>query len=99
MKSLFDRIGVAEILAFVVERRREDLTLDFKLAPTNFENRDERKTLACAISGFANSGGGLIVWGVDARKDADEIDCAQGTSPLTDAALFMSRLEEHGEAR
>jgi len=85
---------VADILAFVTERRREDLTLDFKLAPANFGNRDDRKTLAIAISGFANSIGGLIVWGISAEKDDDGIDCAQRLMPLAEPVLFMSRLVE-----
>jgi len=56
----------------------------------------DRKTLAVAISGFANSSGGLIVWGIDARKGSEEIDYAQQAAPLADAALFQSRLMEHG---
>jgi len=60
IETLFHTLGTKEILAFIDERRGEDLTLDFKLAPSNFSNRDDRKTLAVAIAGFANSSGGLI---------------------------------------
>jgi hypothetical protein len=95
LDSLFRRLEVAQILTFVKERRREDLTLDFKLTPRMFEHRDERKVLAIAIAGFGNSSGGLIVWGVNARKDDEGIDCAQDGVPITDPHLFMSRLVEH----
>jgi Putative DNA-binding domain len=95
LAEIFQRLNVSDILAFVADHRWEDLTLDFKLAPSNFANRDDRRTLATAISGFANSGGGLIVWGINARKDAEEIDSAQQAEPLTDGLLFMSRLVEH----
>jgi hypothetical protein len=60
LESVFGRLEVHDILAFVTEQRGEDLTLDFKLAPSNFSNREDRKTLAQAISGFANSSGGLM---------------------------------------
>lgn len=95
LEEWFRQLEVGDVLAFVAEQRREDLTLDFKLAPSNFSNREDRKTLAVAISGFANSNGGLIVWGVDARKDADGIDCAQRGEPLANPGLFMTRLVEH----
>ena len=36
----------------MTDRRREDLTLDFKLVAGNFDGRDERKLLAKAISGW-----------------------------------------------
>jgi hypothetical protein len=98
LESTFLRIGVADVFAFVKDQRREDLTLDFKLAPSCFANRDDRKTLAVGIAGFANSSGGLIIWGVDARKDEDGIDCAQSAVPVPEPNLFMSRLEEHAGA-
>jgi hypothetical protein len=98
LEALFSSLSTADIAAFVRERRHEDLTLDFKLASRNFDDREERKVIARAISGFANAAGGLIVWGIDARKDADGIDCAQAAVPLTDPKLFMTRLIEHGGA-
>src|SRR5262249_4892537 len=92
IESLFLELRVSDILEFVSAGRREDLMLDFKLASRCFDHRDERKILATAISGFANSAGGLIVWGIDARADSDAIDCAQSASPLSQPELFMTRL-------
>jgi schlafen family protein len=91
-ESLFRDLRVPDILELVSVSRREDLTLDFKLAPRNFDNRDERRVLAEAISGFANAAGGLIVWGIDARVDTDGVDCARNAIPLGQPELFMSRL-------
>lgn len=96
--ALFGSLTPADIHDFVSDRRREDLTLDFKLAPTAFGNRDERRTLATAISGFANSAGGLLVWGVEAKSDSEGIDCAQRAIPLDNPELFMSRLVAHAGA-
>lgn len=95
MEAQFQSLDGEGILRYVAERRSEDLNLDFKLAPSAFSNRDERKALARAISGFANASGGLIVWGIDARSGEDDVDCAQEIVPLEDPALFMSRLSDH----
>ena len=51
------------------------------------------------VSGFANSSGGLIIWGVDGRKNADGIDCAVSRIPIDPVNQFVSRLNElTGEA-
>jgi hypothetical protein len=48
-----------------------------------------------ALSGFANSGGGVIVWGVVAKKDpATNTDFASATKPVKNPAAFKSRLIE-----
>jgi hypothetical protein len=74
--GLFQTLTEDDIRRFVDERRQEDLTLDFKLMPALLNKRDDRKILAIAVSGFANSAGGLIVWGVDARKgESDDGRC------------------------
>jgi AhpD family alkylhydroperoxidase len=44
------------------------------------------------VSGFANSSGGIIVWGVDARKNAQDVDCAVGRKEIEPIKLFLSRL-------
>jgi hypothetical protein len=78
--------------------------LSFRLAPlilktvtkSDLSDSADRKSLAIALSGFANASGGLIVWGVDARKKApDQPDVACGTKEIDDLALFLSRLNEH----
>jgi hypothetical protein len=96
LEATFRALDVAQILSFVSDQRLEDLTLDFKLAPQAFGRPEERKVLAKAISGFANSSGGVIVWGIDGRKGDDSIDGAQEAVPLENGPLFMSRLVEHG---
>jgi hypothetical protein len=98
LAEIFNSLTVQDVLRFKDERRREDLTLDFKTAPALFDDRNDRKNLAVAISGFANSMGGLIVWGVDARRGEDEIDCAQEIVPISNPDLFTSRLTSYAAA-
>jgi hypothetical protein len=47
--------------------------LDFKCEPV--EDADLKRTWSRTVAGFANTEGGVVVWGIDARKDkANHID-------------------------
>ncbi len=46
-----------------------------------------------ALSGFANTGGGVLVWGIDARKKND-VDAATGFAMLKDPLAMRSRLHQ-----
>jgi predicted HTH transcriptional regulator len=68
--STFDTLDLEAIRNFVAEQKEETLDLDFKaISNPELKSHDDRRNLARAISGFANASGGLIVWGVDARKN------------------------------
>lgn len=73
------------IVQSVADRRQESLTLDFKSGKMFDQGRltnDGRKVLGPALSAFANSAGGVLVIGVDARKNTDGVDCAQLLVPI-----------------
>jgi len=98
-RELFDSISVEKIKDFVSSGQEEHLSLEFKLIRDPRLERDDRKNLAIALSGFSNSSGGIIVWGVEARKNADGVDCAVALHPIEGVALLLSRLNElTGEA-
>ena len=83
-QTLKDWIGVC----------KEDIHLDCKiLSGGDSFNRDDRKNLAKAISGFANSDGGLLVWGVDARSDGSGADVVSGLTPITNCSVAYSDLQ------
>jgi predicted HTH transcriptional regulator len=93
LTETFDRLGLNEIEEFLKLEQEEHLHLDFKtINNANLNGRDDKRSLATAISGFANSSGGLIVWGIDARKNAREVDCAVGREEIAPINLFLSRL-------
>jgi Schlafen, AlbA_2 len=101
--SLIDRfvsMSIKDIEQFVQSKQEETLHLEFKtISRPDFSMRDDKRNLAVALSGFANSDGGLIVWGVDARKNKDGIDCAEKLVEINGVATFTSRLNElTGEA-
>lgn len=99
-EDLFKRIqddGVAEIDRLITERTSEELFLDFKRSADQgqgirFHDHD-RVNLRKAISGFANSEGGVVIWGVDCSRQANNGDVASNKQPLTNPARFVSWLE------
>jgi hypothetical protein len=99
-EDLFARIsnlGEAAIDGFIIERQSEELFLDFKRssdngAGTRLSDRD-RDNLAKAISGFANSEGGVVVWGVDCRRNQDLGDVAAAKVRVQNPGRFKSWLE------
>lgn len=99
--EIFNRLesdGRAALDAFFAERKAEELFLDFKRSADNGDgerlHETDRKNLARALSGFANSEGGVIVWGVDASKAADRADVARTLVPIRNVARYVSWLEQ-----
>jgi hypothetical protein len=77
-------------------KAEERIHLEFKLTDkpeTGAVGRKDKELLSKALSGFANAQGGLIVWGVDCRKDRNGLDRVVGISPIKDARFFRSQLE------
>jgi hypothetical protein len=98
--ELFETLTFEDIEGFVARRQEEHLHLDFKvIREATLASRDDRRNLACALSGFANSAGGLVVWGVDARRNTDGVDCATEIQPIQNVAMLVTRLNSlTGEA-
>jgi hypothetical protein len=100
-EDLFDRLvkgGEAEILSFIDLPVTEELFLDYKRSAddgkgTSLHNRD-RANLARSISGFGNSEGGLIVWGVDCRNDPERGDIPTQPVRIQNTTRFKSWLEQ-----
>lgn len=89
----FDSITLEDVENFVTEKQEEHLNLDFKLINrADLTNKHDKKNFAKALSGFANSSGGVIVWGIDARKNSDGIDCAEELKPIENARIFLTKL-------
>jgi hypothetical protein len=99
-KEILERIlenGESAIDAFIADREAESLFLDFKRSADDGNGKklhqNDRSNLARAISGFGNSEGGVVIWGVDCRKGEDYADVARAKFPLEDAQRFLSWLE------
>jgi hypothetical protein len=72
----------------------EEEWLDFKGAAAIPPDK-VKEIWSKALAGFANTGGGVLVWGIDARKDRTTgVDCASALSLVPDPNALKSRLME-----
>ena len=90
--------GEDAIDEFIINRQSEELFLDFKQAVSVGKNfttlhRDDRKNLAKAISGFGNSEGGVILWGVECSRDLEVGDVAKAKVKVKNVHRFLSWVE------
>lgn len=92
--TLFRNIDLAQIDAFIDDKQEEDLHFEFKTIENAELSKNDKKIFAKALSGFANSSGGIVVWGVEARKNSEGIDCAIAKQPIKPLSMFISRLNE-----
>ena len=98
--DIFERIvtgNESTIDDFIRTRQTEELFLDFKRSADNGAGRNlhqnDRENLAKAISGFGNSEGGVIIWGVDCSRDHDGADVAHTKIRIQNPERFASWLE------
>ena len=109
-EELFQQISEAPespvifIEQMVARRERETDYLDFK-SGADLEGDDKptrtdaRRIWSEALSGFANTGGGVLVYGVKASRikdgsEFDGIDAAYGVDPLKKPRHFAQRLQD-----
>ena len=57
-------------------------------------DQGDRSNFAKALAGFANTSGGVLIFGLEARKDGDEIDQIVGLKPIRELRRFESALRE-----
>jgi hypothetical protein len=88
--------GWTHVLHVIATELPETLHVDFKRKsnPTHSGlDKDDRKNLGEAVSGVANSDGGVIIWGLETQR-SDAGDFAAGVQPLADAPAFARSLAE-----
>ena len=80
--------------------KQEDIFLDFKerdagwVSPEKISD-NEKRLVSKAASGFAHQQGGVLVWGVEAKKGQDGIDEAKSLRPFARAKQFKQALEDY----
>src|SRR5260221_13411383 len=98
MRELFDELvsdGDPAVRRLIKERRQEAVDLEFKTkADPNKAtlSADDRCVLGRTLSAFSNLMGGIIVYGVNAQKDDDGVDCATEAQPIRDIERFKNEV-------
>ena len=100
-QNFFERLntrGFELVQELIAQQVTEELYLDYKgVATISVEKSlrdDDRKNLAKAISGFANSEGGVIIWGVDCRPDSSGKEVVR-EKYLADPTWFKSLIDNN----
>ena len=99
-EQLFDefvRDGETAIDRFIEQEISEELYVDYKTSASVDSgvklHPSDRESLSKALSGFGNSEGGVIVWGVVCRRDPLRGDIPSEKQPIQNVRRFVSLLE------
>jgi hypothetical protein len=92
-KSFFEAISLSDIEEFIENKTPEDLYLEFKTANFPKELTFDYKNFSKCLSGFSNSLGGILIWGIKACKNKDGVDAANELKPIKDLLKFENHLK------
>lgn len=87
--------GGHSFLSSLLKTAIETELQDFKLA-SNGMDTNAKKSYSEALSGFANAEGGVIIWGGDCRKNAENEDVLQALTPVPNILKFTGELNNLG---
>jgi len=89
--------GIHGLNELIADREPESMFLDFKRAHDDGAPKrlgpSDNKNLSKAISGFSNSEGGLLIWGVDCRVDRTTGNEEVSKHPVVNALGFRTKIE------
>lgn len=99
-EDIYERIkkgGEEALDELILTQQSEELFLDFKRSANNGNSTvladKDRNHLAKAISGFGNSEGGVVVWGIECKRGIDGADLPKAKFSITNVKRFKSFLE------
>jgi hypothetical protein len=100
LETTFSEISPQGVYDLIARHQEEHLQLEFKtITNSDMSSLDDRHNLARALSGFANSSGGILIWGITAAKNPDGVDAASSAAEIKSLSRFIARLNElTGEA-
>lgn len=98
LRQYFDTIDFNEIEKFISDGQEENLTLEFKTVNhPDYDDKNkafDKKNISKAISGFANSSGGIIIWGIKASHNTSGQDIAKEKKPIRELTKFLNILNQ-----
>jgi hypothetical protein len=99
MLDLYDELvqgGETAIYELKVRHVQESVQLEFKRKARPGQpglTKEDRQNLGIVLSALSNSMGGVVVWGVIAEKNGDQVDCASDLEPISHIERFKSEVE------
>ncbi len=94
--DLYNNMDEKKIDEYISNSQEENLYIEFKtVSDAGMTSPDDRRNFAKALSGYANSSGGLLIWGVIATKNKIGIDCAHSKKEIQPLSLFLAKLNEY----
>jgi predicted HTH transcriptional regulator len=93
LQNRFEALTDASVLQMAGEFERQQLECKTVSDP-GLTSRDDERNLAIALSAFANAEGGILLWGVEARKDSSGLDRIVGHPGISEPERLVSRLSE-----
>ena len=97
-EHLYDSINsAADVEGLVNSATPEGLYLEFKQKDdpsTGVLSEPDKKNFAKALSSFANSDGGVLLWGVQTQPTSGQ-DVANASRPISELSAFVARLEKY----
>src|SRR6266566_2213429 len=96
IKEYFDAIDIKEIDRFLNDKQEENTELEFKTVNHPDYNDDNRHydkiNISEVLSGFANSNGGIVIWGIKAKTNSAGQDVAKEKKPIKQLTKFLNLL-------
>ncbi|WP_187345707.1 helix-turn-helix domain-containing protein [Sorangium cellulosum] len=96
-ESLFRKLDLAYVQQEMIGNKFENNWLECKEKQKPEQgalDQGDKSNFAKALSGFANTSGGVLIFGLEARKDKDDVDQITGLKPIKELRKFESALRE-----
>lgn len=94
ISEYYKTIDINEIDRYISEGQEENINLEFKTVnhPDINSLVFDKKNISKTLSGFANSNGGIIIWGIKAKSNALNQDVAYEKKPIRELTKFLNLL-------